>query len=320
MNARSIRLTLGAALLFAATAYAQTSPHNNSGYTPQRVYHSDEKRFSDFEAMLADLARADVVFVGEQHDDPNTHRLERAILEGLARRRQGVIVALEMFERDVQPPLDDYLAGKISEDEFLKAARPWPRYASDYRPLIEFARAHRWPVVAGNVPRRYASQVAKSGLAALDALPGSERQLIAAQIKCPLDDYYQRFAESMNSHPVPQAPGQAAPPPAEQRAMVERFYYAQCIKDETMAESIARAREGAGEPSPLIVHFNGAFHSDYQLGAAARTRQRLRQAKVLVVSVVPVDDLDAVKPNEYRQRGDYVIFTLRPSPVKASRN
>jgi hypothetical protein len=56
---------------------------NESGYIPQRVFDSQRKRFTDFEMMSADLARADVVLVGEQHDDGNTHRLERAILEAL---------------------------------------------------------------------------------------------------------------------------------------------------------------------------------------------------------------------------------------------
>src|SRR5574338_130600 len=84
-------------------------------YVPQRVYDSRKKKFTDFEAMLADLARADVVFVGEQHDDRNTHRLELALLEGLMRRRGTLTLSLEMFERDAQPLLSGYVAGQISE-------------------------------------------------------------------------------------------------------------------------------------------------------------------------------------------------------------
>src|SRR3954471_18599118 len=106
-------------------------PLMQSGYVPQRVYDTRQKGPADFEGMLADLTRADVVFVGEQHDDPYTHRLELAVLEGLTRRHQPLVVAMEMFERDVQPALDRYLAGTISEEEFLKDARPWPRYATD---------------------------------------------------------------------------------------------------------------------------------------------------------------------------------------------
>src|SRR5688572_32898419 len=84
-------------------------------YVPERVYDTRQKAFSDFETMLADLARADAVFVGEQHDDPNTHRLELAIVEGLTRRGVPVIVALEMFERDVQGSLDQYAAATMAE-------------------------------------------------------------------------------------------------------------------------------------------------------------------------------------------------------------
>src|SRR3954469_10752414 len=82
-----------------------------SPYVPERFFDTRARGFSDFEAMLADLARADAVFVGEQHDDPNTHRLELAIVEGLTRRGVPVVVAMEMFERDVQSSLDEYAAG-----------------------------------------------------------------------------------------------------------------------------------------------------------------------------------------------------------------
>jgi len=279
-------------------------------YLPQRVFNSGDKRFGDFEAMLAELAHSDVAFVGEQHDDPATHRLELAILEGVARRRPSVVVALEMFERDVQPTLDDYLAGRTGESEFLKVARPWPRYANDYRPLVELARAKGWRVIAGNVPRRYASQVSKTGLAALDSLPPAERRLIARQIECPKDDYFKRFAEQMGSHPGG-SDGQASKD--EQRAMTERFYQAQCVKDETMAESVANVYLNASEPRPLIVHFNGAFHTDFHLGTAARTQQRLSKSRVRVISIIPVDNLDAVKPEDYRKRGDFLVFTLKPA-------
>src|SRR3954462_11329728 len=98
-------------------------------YVPERVFDTRKKGFSDFEVMLADLARADAVFVGEQHDDPNTHRLELAIVEGLTQRGVPVIVSLEMFERDVQPMLDRYTRGGTTEQQFLAEARPWPAYS-----------------------------------------------------------------------------------------------------------------------------------------------------------------------------------------------
>lgn len=282
-----------------------------AGYVPHRVYRSKKKRFEDFEAMMADVAKADVVFLGEQHDDPGTHRLERAVLEGIARRREKVVVALEMFERDAQPALNDYLAGKLPEADFLKGARPWPRYATDYRPLVEFARDRGWPVIAGNVPRRLASLVGRKGLAGVDSLPPADRAFVAAQLNCPRDKYYDRFKETMGDM---SGHGQKITP-AEAAAMVGRFYDAQCVKDETMGEAIATAR--AASPGAVVVHVNGAFHSDYRLGTAQRAKNRLDGARIAVISFVPVEDLDTANGKKIRKLGDYVVFTLKPpAPVK----
>ena len=85
---------------------------------PERVFDTRRRTFTDFEAMLAELARADVVLVGEQHDDPNTHRLESALLQGLVRRNVPVTVSLEMFERDVQPRSTPIWAARTARRTF----------------------------------------------------------------------------------------------------------------------------------------------------------------------------------------------------------
>ncbi len=280
------------------------APAAAARYVPHRVFDSRNGAMSDFEAMLAELAAADVVFLGEQHDDFGTHRLQAAVLEGIARRRQGpVVVALEMFERDAQPALDAWMRGAITEAQFLEHSRPWSNYAADYRPLIEVARAENWPVVAGNVPRRLAQLVGRQGLGALDSLDAADRALIADDLSCPRDEYWTRFAATMgdmSGHGV-----QVTPEEAE--AMVWRFYQAQCVKDETMAESVAEAYH---EHRTLVVHVNGAFHSDRGLGTAQRVRRRLPDANVLIVSFVPGADLDAVNGRAHRAQGDFIVFTL----------
>jgi uncharacterized iron-regulated protein len=257
--------------------------------------------------MLADLARADVVFVGEQHDDPNTHRLELAVLEGLLRRRAALVIAMEMFERDVQPALDQYLAGTIAEEQFLKDSRPWPRYATDYRPIVEFARAHHIAIVGSDVPRRIASEVSKNGLGAVDAL-GADRSLAARELPCPANgEYYDRFLEAMGGHPP-----SGDPKAADIQVKNDRFYFAQCVKDETMGESIARAFEQNTAQHVTIVHFNGAFHSDFAQGTAAAARRRLPGRRVAVVTVIPVADLDREKPDDKTQKtGDYLVYTIK---------
>jgi hypothetical protein len=151
------------------------------GYVPYRVFDTAAGQFTDFEAMTADLVQADVVFVGEQHDDPNTHRLERMVLEALAARKARVILSLEMFERDTQKVLDEFQAGYLSEAGFLRASRPWPRYATDYKPLVDFAVERAWPVLAANVPRPIASEIAKAGISVLDGKPAAEKALVCGR-------------------------------------------------------------------------------------------------------------------------------------------
>jgi uncharacterized iron-regulated protein len=277
-------------------------------YTPHRVFDTRKKQFIDFETLASRLAAADLVFVGEQHNDPATHRMELAILEGIARRRDSVVLALEMWERDVQPLLDRYLAGSANEEELLRDGRPWKNYAADYRPLVELARARNWPVIASNVPRPLASLVSRGGLAALDTLSFGVRQRVAANVACPEDEYFEKFREvmgDMSSHQPGTSPDSSA-------ARLLRIYQAQCIKDETMGESVARA----WSPGRLVVHYNGAFHSDFRLGTVDRARQRAEGAKVLVVTAVPVPALDQLEPSKAeRKRADYLVYVL--APVKA---
>jgi uncharacterized iron-regulated protein len=276
------------------------------------VYDTHHRRFIDFESMLAQAARADVLFLGEQHDDPATHRLESATLEGLARRRSNIVVAMEMFERDVQPSLDSYLAGRTSEADFLAASRPWPRYATDYRPLVEIARELKWPVVASDVPRRLASLVSHRGLAPiLDSISATDRAYAAHELLCPHDDYFARFAKTMGDMPS-HSGDSTKESAADKAAAIERIYQAQCIKDETMSESVANA-VAAKPPHALVVHVNGAFHSDYGLGTAERVKRRLPGRHVAVVSFVPVHDLDAVDGKSQRTLADFIVFTLAPA-------
>ena len=294
-------------------------------YVPNRVYDSRKKQWIDFETLAERANTSEIVFVGEQHNDSDGHALELALLEGIARRRVGggpVVLSLEMFERDVQSELDAYLAGLKDEQAFLARSRPWPNYHDDYRPLVELARTLNWPVIAANIPRPLAAVVSHGGLKSLDTLNAIIRsQQIAADLSCPRDQYFKLFSEVMSGgHGGPSASAptntdsvKAAAAAAE--AMTFRFYEAQCVKDETMSESVARAFHSAQSKgkNALVVHMNGAFHTDYSLGTAERALKRAKGAKHMVISIVPTPDLDTVDAKSMRKRADYLVFTIAKS-------
>ncbi len=298
---------IAAAVVLASTvALAQSN-------VPVKIINGASGSTVDLDAMLDDVAHADVVFVGEEHDSASTHRLELTILQGVAARRKDAIVALEMFERDVQEPLDHFSMGHTSEEDFLAASRPWPNYATDYKPLVDFAISKNWPVIASNVPRRFASEVNRNGVDILKSKSPDEQKLFAQDLQCPTDDeYFKRFAEAMGDHPA--SPGSDAASVAASRASLERTYFAQCLKDETMGESVSQAyTTGAiGGASPLVVHFNGAFHTDFKLGTAARAARRLPGKRIVVVTILPVEHPDRAAPDDSeRKRADYLIYTSR---------
>lgn len=306
------------ALLVASSACARSvSPElAPSPRGENRYYSSATGRDVAFNAMIRAAARSDVVFFGEQHDDPGTHRAELAVLAALGNTSRPVVLSLEMFERDVQGVLDDYLAGRIAESEFLARARPWERYTTDYRALVELARARGWPVVASNVPRRIASAVSRSGLSAMDGLPAADRPLAAGEIACPRDAYYDRFAQQMQGHSAGGGPPTASDS-AAMRTMTDRFYEAQCVKDETMAESIVVALGAAGKGA-IVLHVDGAFHSDFGLGTAARVVRRRPGIATTVLTAIPVEAVDRATPADYKARGDFVILTRKPPAAAAA--
>lgn len=334
------------ALLAAATVAASLSAHQaaaqttmraatpattrsnavaNTSYVPHRVYDARKKQWIDFETLVQRANGMDLVFVGELHNDTPGHVMELAILEGIARRRGAaggpVVVSLEMFERDVQGEVDKYLSGEIDEPTFLSRSRPWPNYAADYRPLVEIARANKWPVIASNVPRPLAAMVNRGGLAALDTLNSAARaQHVAADIACPRDQYYKNFAGlmgDMSGHGAPTANATISKDSANALAAaadaaVFRMYQAQCVKDETMGESVARALATARTRAPgaTVVHMNGSFHTDYALGTAERAIRRSDSAKNMVITIVPTPNLDDVDAKALRKKADYLVFTV----------
>ena len=104
-------------------------------------------------AYLKDIVsaadQADVVFIGEEHGDPVGHHLESRLLEmlfdsydpsGKSKGKRQVLLSMEMFERDTQIVLDEYLSDLITERHFIKAARAWPNYRWNYRTMVELAK------------------------------------------------------------------------------------------------------------------------------------------------------------------------------------
>jgi uncharacterized iron-regulated protein len=252
-----------------------------------------------FDALLDALAEADAVFLGETHIDETTHRVELAVFEGLAARRSGkVVLALEMFERDVQAALDAYLAGESTEAEFLGASRAWGNYATAYRPLIEFAKSSALPVVASNFPKSLSRRLAMMGDdATLDSLEGDARNQVPKELFANSPAYWRRVDNAIRGHIGMMR---------VDRNDTERLYSTQSLWDNAMGEACAVALDR--HPGSSVLHVNGGFHSAYWDGTVRQLRLRKPQAKILTVAVLPSSN-PAVTDLGGAPMADYVVFT-----------
>lgn len=262
-----------------------------------RVLEGDDGEEIAFGALIARLAAADVVFIGETHVDEVTHRTEHALLEALARARDGrVVLAMEMFTRADQPALDRYLAGDIDEETFLSEARVWSNYRTGYRALIETARREGFPVIGSNLAPDARRKLAMGGADALSDLTDEERRGVARELLPNSPEYWERFDRTVRGH----AGSMGTPDPDARLTSVQSLW------DNTMGESCADAL--AAHPGHLVVHVNGGFHSWRGLGTAEQVAKRAPDAEIVTVQVVPVGDLAAIEAGEDDERADFIVF------------
>ena len=252
------------------------------------------------------LAQASAIFVGEQHDDPETHKLEARLFAELHKKvGPKLALAMEMIERDGQVGLDDYLSGKIDEATFTKTVMLWKTYPTDYRAMVEYAKANKLAVFGSNAPNKYVRIVGQKGLAGLESLTPTEKPLVAAAITAPMGDAYQKkFFATMTGMGASHGPAMDA-------SRLRNIYEAQCLRDDTMAETIVQALE----KGHTVYHVNGSFHSDGGMGTAARTLfKRPLGTKLAIVKAIAVPDVRAANPTEFKTEADWLVFVPATGP------
>lgn len=241
-------------------------------------------------SMLDALTEHRVVMLGETHIDDVTHRVEHAVLEGLADRRDDrLVLTMEMFERDVQPVLDRYLAGEIDEAAMLEQARPWTNYRTGYRSLVETARARGIEVRAANAPRSTMMK-ATGGAEAYQEIRREHPTWLPAEVFAASEAYWARVDRTIRGH----GPGRGK----------DRTYSVQNLWDNTMADAVVEAART--NPEHLVLHVTGSFHIEEHEGTVAQVNRRDRALAPVTISVVPTFDLARVQADP--ERADFVVY------------
>ena len=293
-----MRILLGTLLvLFASTTMLAQVP------TEKFKVFTGKGQPSSIEVIMSSLAGVDVIFLGEFHDDAVAHAIQleiykRAIEQYGAKRR--VTLSLEMFERDVQTVVNEYLAGQISENHFLLSSRPWPAYKTDYRPLIELAKEKKLAVIAANAPRRYVNMVSRNGRDSVNGLSKEAKAWLAPLPYAePSEAYSKKFKALMGSS-------------AEATMGIDKILSSQSLWDATMAYSVAEALKN--DKGSLVVHLNGGFHTEKRLGTVEHFQKYRKKGTAVVVTMRYEDDFKRFDPAKHADAGDFVILTDAKEP------
>lgn len=293
----------------------------NLGEGDYVVYSVKVNETVTIDRIVEDFVDYDVIIFGEEHNDAVVHYLELLLFQELHDRYgNSLTLSLEMFDRDVQVILDEYLTGQITEKHFKRDARAWINY-EDYRPLVEFAKTSKIGVIAANAPMRYTNIARTRGQDALLVISETAKSFLAP---LPYDTATGEYREKLlkiqevlepllikKDSLMPSDKMQKKMPPA---MMVFKINQGQSLWDATMAYAIYQYRKHNKDKK--VLHINGKFHSDEYFGVVEQLRRYDPELKILVISSFPDDQFPDVDFTEYIYLADYIIIT-DPSVVRS---
>ncbi len=238
------------------------------GCTPDGL-SSPQQQTSQSQAqanILSQLKSADIIYLAENHDSAADHQAQLDIISQLYQNKTQIAIALEMFQRPYQGILDQYLAGDINEEQLREKSEYDQRWGFDwelYAPIFRFAKAHKLPLLALNTPTEITRKVAREGLESLTKEelthipPLSEIRTDNAEYRSRIEEIYQQHAHGGHGN----------------SDSFERFFTAQVLWDETMAEKIAQFHQA--NPNYQIVVLAGKNHIAYGHGIPSRVTRRV---------------------------------------------
>lgn len=238
-------------------------------------------------SLLPALEDADIVIIGEQHDDPEHHRIQAAIAAELTRRARPVIVAFEMIDETQRVVLDDFLSNHPRDAAALGARLDWERSGwpdwALYRPIADAALAQphppAQPLVPANLPPALARDIARNGLNAPSLAPALMDILRQAEAR-------DRVALAVHAADIAASHCGMLPESA-----LAPFALAQYARDATMAQAVVAAAEA--NPGARIILIAGNGHARKDVGVPRHLARLKPGLKVLSIGLLEGEARDA---------------------------
>lgn len=253
------------------------------------LYDSQGNKIT-FEDAASKATENEIVLFGEYHDQPICHWLQKEFMYYFHRNKSNNLkIGMEMFESDNQLIIDEYFDDLISQKKFEAEVRLWNNYKTDYKDILEYAKAESLSFIATNVPGRYANSVFTKGLDILDKLDVQAKSYLPP-LPLDIDLTIPSYAKLLEMGGGGHAPDGV------------NFPNAQALRDATMAHFILK-NFVAGD---LIFHLNGSYHSDSYEGINIFLQQYRPDTKVFVISTVYQSDINSLH-EDHLGKADVII-------------
>ena len=275
--------------------------------------------------LFEQLHDADIILVGEYHNNVPGHKIELEMTKEVLKHTPSTGVAMEMFERQCQPLVDLFLQDKISKEALEKSTfvsnwgggqNTWQEW---YQPIVnqvKYFYAQGARLIAANAARSYVKIANIEGYEPLAELKAHGNPLF--EIPDPNVDVSRYIDRLNNLDPIRDLggaestqTGDAKLKPRSPSSRSQGFINAQQIWDATMSHSVFMACQR----HPKVMLFIGDFHVKQQGGTTQRVKKFLPEAKVVNVSILPVDN-PYIWQEEHRGHADFVIYTESTSGFK----
>jgi uncharacterized iron-regulated protein len=251
--------------------------------------------------VMHDMAKKQVVLLGERHDRYDIHRWQLHICASLFALREDLAVGFEMFPRRIQPVLDEWVAGKLDQEAFLQRAE-WGTvwgFASDlYMPIFDFCREFKIKMLALNCRRDLVTRVGKEGW---EAIALEDRDGLTPARPASLS-HREHLLRLTNGGP-PFMQGKSADSPE-----FDRFVRAQQTWDRAFACNIADYCKEY--PSALVIGIIGRGHMEYGHG----TPDQLDDLGISNYAVLVTEDINDERACPLMLNGTAIadaVFTLQ---------
>ena len=271
-------------VLFLVTQAVVAEPQS---CVPKGQWYNNDGNQVSLHQLLKTLGKNQVVLLGEDHDSAEHHRWQLQVMNQLYALKPNMVIGFEAFPRKVQPILDQWINGELSEEDFLAKvdwATIWSYNAAHYMPMFHFARMNRIPMLALNVERNLVSKVGANGW---ENIPEAEREGVSRPAM-PSEDYLDMLAEVFGQHMTSSHGGNSnhtsatdhtsaessdteasAPKVDKKNPAFIRFVEGQTLWDRAMAEAILQGKKKYNVDVIIGVmgsgHVMGGFGVPHQL-------------------------------------------------------